>query len=77
MAIVVQRPFAGPYAAVIARAATDAQDLLCLLSRLLSRTVDAQRRRNLDREATRLLDQSGGRLTDSMEREIACLYFGV
>ena len=40
------------------------------LARRLTDTLDAQRQREVDREAARLLAQSGGRLTDSLEREI-------
>ena len=40
------------------------------LARRLTDAVEAPRRREVDREAARLLAQSGGRLTDSMEREI-------
>ena len=40
------------------------------LARRLSFALKAQRRTEVDRAAARLLAQSGGRLTDSMEREI-------
>ena len=40
------------------------------LARRLSFTLKAQRRSPVDREIARLLAQSGGRLTDSLEREI-------
>ena len=40
------------------------------LARRLTDAVEAPRRREVDREAARLMAQSGGRLTDSMEREI-------
>jgi hypothetical protein len=40
------------------------------LARRLTDALDAQRRREVDREIARLLAQSGGRLTDSLEREI-------
>ena len=40
------------------------------LARRLTDAVEAPRRREVDREAARLLAQSGGLLTDSMEREI-------
>ena len=40
------------------------------LARRLTDALDAQRRREVDREISRLLAQSGGRLTDSLEREI-------
>ena len=39
------------------------------LARRLSFALKAQRRCPVDREIARLLAQSGGRLTDSMERE--------
>jgi hypothetical protein len=40
------------------------------LARRLTDALKAQRRREVDREMARLLAQSGGRLTDSLEREI-------
>jgi hypothetical protein len=40
------------------------------LARRLTDGLDAQRQREVDREAARLLARSGGRLTDSLEREI-------
>ena len=40
------------------------------LARRLSLALEAQRRSEVDREIARLLAQSGGRLTDSLEREI-------
>jgi hypothetical protein len=40
------------------------------LARRLSFAFEAQRRGQVDREIARLLAQSGGRLTDSLEREI-------
>ena len=40
------------------------------LARRLTDALDAQRRSDVDREIARLLAQSGGRLTDSTEREI-------
>ena len=40
------------------------------LVRRLSYAFAAQRQREVDREIARLLARSGGRLTDSMEREI-------
>ena len=40
------------------------------LARRLSFALEAQRRTQVDREIARLLAQSGGRLTDSLEREI-------
>ena len=43
---------------------------LARLARRLTDALAAQRRREVDREIARLLAQSGGRLTDSLEREI-------
>ena len=40
------------------------------LARRLSVALKAQRRSQVEREIVRLLAQSGGRLTDSLEREI-------
>ena len=40
------------------------------LARRLSYAFAAQRQREVDREIARLLARSGGRLTDSLEREI-------
>jgi hypothetical protein len=40
------------------------------IARRVSDALDAQRRREIDREIAGLLARSGGRLTDSMEREI-------
>ncbi len=40
------------------------------LVRRLTGALEAQRRREADREIGRLLARSGGRITDSMEREI-------
>ena len=40
------------------------------LARRLTGGLAAQRQREVDREITRLLAGSGGRLTDSMEREM-------
>jgi hypothetical protein len=40
------------------------------LARRLNDALEARRRSEVDREIARLLAQSGGRLTDSMEREI-------
>jgi hypothetical protein len=40
------------------------------LARRLTDALEAQRRTEVDREIARLLAQSGGRLTDSLEREI-------
>jgi hypothetical protein len=55
------------------RTAPVANGIGAKLKRLARRLTDglaAQRRRELDREIARLLAQSGGRITDSMEREI-------
>ena len=43
---------------------------LARLARGLAYALDAQRQREVDREIARLLSHSGGRITDSMEREI-------
>ena len=40
------------------------------LARRLTDALEALRRRDVDRDIARLLAQSGGRLTDSLEREI-------
>ena len=40
------------------------------LARRVSLALEAQRRSEVDREIAGLLAQSGGRLTDSLEREI-------
>jgi len=40
------------------------------LARRLTGALAAQRQRELDREIARLLARSGGRITDSMEREM-------
>ena len=40
------------------------------LVRRLTDALEARRRSEVDREIARLLAQSGGRLTDSLEREI-------
>ena len=55
------------------RATPDANGVGARLKRLARRVTDAlaaQRRREADREIGRLLARSGGRITDSMEREI-------
>ena len=55
------------------RAAPVANGVGARLKRLVRRLTDAleaPRRTEVDREAARLLAESGGRLTDSMEREI-------
>jgi hypothetical protein len=47
---------------------------LARLTRRLTATFTAQRQRGVDREIARFIARSGGRITDSMEREIAtCL----
>jgi hypothetical protein len=46
------------------------------LARLAREALENQRQRDLDREASLLLAQSGGRLTDALEREIARRHFG-
>jgi hypothetical protein len=40
------------------------------LARRLTGALDAQRRSGVDREMARVLERSGGRITDSMEREM-------
>jgi len=40
------------------------------LARRLGDLLEERRRREVDRAIARLLEQSGGRLTDSLEREI-------
>ena len=40
------------------------------LARRLGEALESRRRSEIDRVAARLLAQSGGRLTDSLEREI-------
>jgi hypothetical protein len=70
MAVTAHRP-------CIASPATGAGAPLSPLSRLLRHVLETQGRRDLDREASRLLDQSGGRLTDSVEREIARRHLGI
>jgi hypothetical protein len=53
------------------RAATVANGVGAKLKRLACRlSFEVQRRSEVDREIARLLAQSGGRLTDSLEREI-------
>ena len=55
------------------RAAPVANGVGARLKRLACRLTDAleaPRRTEVDREAAKLLAESGGRLTDSMEREI-------
>ncbi len=43
---------------------------LARLARRLTDVLAARRRREVDREIARLLARSGGRITDSLEREI-------
>jgi hypothetical protein len=43
---------------------------LARLARRLSNAPAAQRQKEVDREMARLLARSGGRMTDSMEREM-------
>ena len=53
------------------RAATVANGVGAKLKQLARRlSFEARRRSEVDREIARLLAQSGGRLTDSLEREI-------
>ena len=53
-----------------ARVANGVVAKLRRLARRLSDAVEAPRRTEVDRQMARLMAQSGGRLTDSMEREI-------
>jgi hypothetical protein len=53
-----------------ARVAIGVGAMLARLSRRLTDALHAQRQREVDREIARLLARSGGRITDSMEREI-------
>ena len=53
-----------------ARVASSVGLKLKRLARRLTGALEAQRRSGVDREIARLLAQSGGRLTDSQEREI-------
>jgi hypothetical protein len=46
------------------------------LARRVNDALEIQRRREVDREIARLLAQSGGRLTDSVEREISRTVLG-
>ena len=46
------------------------------LARRLSGALATQRQREVEREIARLLASSGGRLTDSLEREIMQKVFG-
>jgi hypothetical protein len=57
----------GPYGE---RAANGVGAKLKRVAHRLTDALEAQRRRDADREIARLLAQSGGRLTDSLEREI-------
>ena len=52
------------------RTAPFANARLKRLARRPTDALEAQRRRDVDPEIARLLAQSGGRLTDSLEREI-------
>jgi hypothetical protein len=63
----------GDFVGCDGRAARAADGVGVKLKRLARRLIDApeaQRRREVDRQIGRLLAQSGGRLTDSLEREI-------
>jgi hypothetical protein len=46
------------------------------LARRVNDGFEAQRRREIDKEIARLFAQSGGRLTDSVEREIGRTLLG-
>jgi hypothetical protein len=54
----------------VARVANGIGAKLARLARRLSDAPAAQRQREVDREIARLLASSGGRITDSMEREM-------
>ena len=63
----------GDFSVCGARTALVANGVGAKLKRLAGRlagALKAQRRSEVDREIARLLAQSGGRLTDSLEREI-------
>jgi hypothetical protein len=70
MAYVTHR---GDFSRCGGRAAPAATGIGGMLKRLALRLTDApaaQRRREVDREIARVLARSGGRVTDSMEREM-------
>jgi hypothetical protein len=77
MAVVAHRSPAACSPARLARAPGGAQVPPRSLWRFLRRALGAQRHRDLDSAARRLLEQSGGRLTDSVEREIARRHLGI
>jgi hypothetical protein len=77
MAISAHAGLVGSYLGRIARAAGEAHFPLRPLSQLVSAALEVQRQRELENEAIRLLRQSGGCLTDSVEREIARKYLGI
>jgi hypothetical protein len=54
----------------VARVANGIGAKLARLARRLSEAPAAQRQREVDREIARLLASSGGRITDSIEREM-------
>lgn len=54
----------------LAPAANGVGAKLTRLAQALTGAVEAQRRTEVDRQMARLMAQSGGRLTDSMEREV-------
>ncbi len=60
----------GPFACAAAPVENSLGARLKSFARPLLERLAAQRRRELDRTIARLLAQSGGRLTDSLEREI-------
>ena len=59
-----------PYRDRAAPVANGVSAKLKRLARRLTDALEAQRGRDVDREIVHLLAQSGGRLTDSVEREI-------
>jgi hypothetical protein len=60
----------GPFGDRTAPVANSVAAKLSGLARRLTDALEARRRSEVDREIARLLAQSRGRLTDSMEREI-------
>ena len=60
----------GPCSDRMAPVANGVGAKLARLARRLTDALAAQRQREVDREIARLLARSGGRITDSMEREM-------
>jgi hypothetical protein len=63
------------YGELAASAANTVGSGLKNLGRRLNEAFEAQGRREVDRKVARVLARSGGRLTDSVEREIAQMLF--